>query len=437
MAATTQTWDVAVVGGGLAGLAAATTAARDGRRVVLLDAGALGGRARSTDRDGFTFNMGPHALYRGGPAERVLGDLGVAPTGGPPATSAWGVRAGELVPLASTPLSLLASRALTWREKIAVARFFVAVRRTDPAAVRGRTVTEWLAGLRLDGMAADVARSAIRVGTYTDAPDLLGADVAVTQLRTALGPGVRYLDGGWGGMVAALAERARAAGVELRSGARVTAVDDGPQGPVVATADAALHCGAVVVASGTPDAAGGLLGGRPAAWSALGPPVTASCLDLGVRGVPTHRAVIGLDEPTYCSVHSPPADLAPEGCAVVAVAEYHRPGADRSDPTEQRRRLEAVARRAGIDDDDVVTARFLHAMVVAGAVPTAEGGGLGGRPEVAVPGRPGVFVAGDWVGADGFLADAALASGADAGRRAAAVAARARVGTEVPTVPVP
>lgn len=433
MATTTETWDVAVVGGGLAGLAAAATAARSGRRVVLVDAGALGGRARSTERDGFTFNLGPHALYRGGHAERVLDELGVTPTGGPPATSAWGVRDGELVPLASTPLSLLASRALSWREKLAVARFFLAVRRTDPEAARGRTVTEWLTGLRLDGMAADVARSAIRVGTYTDAPDLLGADVAVTQLRTALGPGVRYLDDGWGGLVSALAERARAAGVELRAGARVTAVDDGPDGPVVATADAVLHCGAVVVAAGTPDAAGGLLGGRPAAWRALGPPVTASCLDLGVRRVPPRRAVIGLDEPTYCSVHSPPARLAPDGCAVVAVAEYHRPGADRPDRTAQRRRLEAVARRAGIGDDDVVTARFLPAMVVAGAVPTAEGGGLVGRPEVAVAGRPGVLVAGDWVGPDGFLADAALASGADAGRRAAVVAARARVDADVPT----
>jgi hypothetical protein len=34
-------------------------------------------------------------------------------------------------------------------------------------------------------------------------------------------------------------------------------------------------------------------------------------------------------------------------------------------------------------------------------------------------GHEGVLVAGDWVGADGHLADAALASGEDAGRRAA------------------
>jgi len=46
---------------------------------------------------------------------------------------------------------------------------------------------------------------------------------------------------------------------------------------------------------------------------------------------------------------------------------------------------------------------------------------VAGRPPVAVPGRPGVHVAGDWVGPRGLLADAALSSGAEAGRAAAGV----------------
>ena len=43
-----------------------------------------------------------------------------------------------------------------------------------------------------------------------------------------------------------------------------------------------------------------------------------------------------------------------------------------------------------------------------------------------MPGLPGAFVAGDWVGPVGMLADAALASGAHAGRLAAARSARSR-----------
>src|SRR5688572_302733 len=76
-------FDVAVVGGGLAGLAAAAYLARAGRRVAVYErASAPGGRA-ATRRDGeFRFNQGPHALYRGGRGVEVLRELGVAIDGG-------------------------------------------------------------------------------------------------------------------------------------------------------------------------------------------------------------------------------------------------------------------------------------------------------------------------------------------------------------------
>ena len=45
------------------------------------------------------------------------------------------------------------------------------------------------------------------------------------------------------------------------------------------------------------------------------------------------------------------------------------------------------------------------------------------RPSVADTGLDGVFVAGDWLGGAGHLADAALATGEEAGRRAARHAA--------------
>ena len=67
----------------------------------------------------------------------------------------------------------------------------------------------------------------------------------------------------------------------------------------------------------------------------------------------------------------------------------------------------------------MVVDRFLHRMVVAHALPRP-GSGLAGRPPVEVASHPGVFVAGDWVGPEGMLADASLASAERAATRAVA-----------------
>jgi pyruvate/2-oxoglutarate dehydrogenase complex dihydrolipoamide dehydrogenase (E3) component len=75
-----------------------------------------------------------------------------------------------------------------------------------------------------------------------------------------------------------------------------------------------------------------------------------------------------------------------------------------------------------------VVRRFVPDFLVSNALVAAEDGGYRGRPVVAVEDAPGVFVAGDWVGREGQLADAALASArcavdAIAGRAHAARAA--------------
>lgn len=63
--------------------------------------------------------------------------------------------------------------------------------------------------------------------------------------------------------------------------------------------------------------------------------------------------------------------------------------------------------------------RALHGMVVTHGAPTAAGGGLAGRPSSTSLGLLGVFVAGDWVGPSGLIADASAASGEQAGIAAA------------------
>ena len=64
----------------------------------------------------------------------------------------------------------------------------------------------------------------------------------------------------------------------------------------------------------------------------------------------------------------------------------------------------------------VARASFLRRMTVTSVLPTAIRGGLAGRPGPVVAEHPGVFLAGDWVGPVGMLADASLASAVTAGR---------------------
>lgn len=60
---TTNHYDVVIVGGGSCGLSAAAYLSSKGKKVALLERGALGGRAVTLKIKGFNFNFGAHAIY--------------------------------------------------------------------------------------------------------------------------------------------------------------------------------------------------------------------------------------------------------------------------------------------------------------------------------------------------------------------------------------
>ena len=399
-------WDVIVIGAGLAGLAAGATATKAGSATLVLDAHVPGGRARVTTRDGFVFNRGGHALYKGG--EEVLRSLGIEPQGGSlPFGRYQALLGGELHLMPTGPGSLRRTTLLGRKDKEAYAALLARLPLLHPQRYAGASVSQWIADAGLGPAGAAVVTALVRWTTFASDMNTFAADAAIDQLQRAAS-GVLYLDGGWAQLVAGLA-----ALCQVRTGIKVTGVASAAGRVEVATSSGLLVAHSVIIAVGRPEAAVRLLPAAPG-WGDLGPAVTAACLDAGLRRVPDPGYVLGIDAPVYAGVQSPPARQAPAGQAVIA--------ASRCGPTDakaDRALLQAHLARAGVREEDVVTSRFLPRMVVVGAAPIAARGGLAGRPAVDATGLPGVYLAGDWVGPTGLLADAALASGQAAALRAA------------------
>ena len=370
-------------------MVAAARLAEGGIETTLLEAGShLGGRAASELREGFFLNQGPHALYVGGPALRELRAMGIQlDMWNPASVNSVFVRDGK-------PKRSLGGEA-------GLLRLLRPLLRNRPEELSGISTTDWLEQTLRSEKARAAAAALVRVTTFVADQGSLSADVAATQLRIGLFPGVRYLRGGWQQLVDALAAHAAQQGATLRTRAAARVIHGEARGWTVALDEQTLHADVLVVAAGGPEVVTKLLGEK--APAAPGPAAELSVLDLGLKELPrrTRRFALGIDAPTYLSRHSPPDHR--DG-ALLSLASYAR---------EPRAALEAMADTVQPGWRQQVTLeRFLPRMVAVSAIPTPATGGLAGRP--AVDRGDGLYLAGDWVGPEGWLVDSAIASGAAA-----------------------
>ncbi len=408
---------VAVVGGGLAGLVAAVTAAEEGAAVVLFEgSSSFGGRASTVKENGFRFNLGPHALYKLGAARRFLLERGIDPAGSAPSSVPGLAFDGEkLHRLPAGILSLLRTSLLRWSEKAELAGLLGRLPKLDAEALVGTSQRQWIERLSSSARVRAFLLAVGRLTTYANAPDLLDAGAALRQLQLALAGNVRYLDGGWQRMVDSLVEKCVEEGVEVCSGRRVTGVAG-----VVGALNVTLESGAsrrvegVIVAT-TPATAARLIAPQGSAetrrWTSS-IPVKATCLDLALSRLPNPRGhfALGIDTPLYLSVHSAVAELAPRGAALVHVARYLAPDEEVGEGVGE---LEQLMDRVQPGWRELeVSRRVLSRVTVTQAL--VEVGDSRPLPEES--GRVGIRIAGDWVGPEGMLADASFASAERAAR---------------------
>jgi phytoene dehydrogenase-like protein len=409
--------DVVVVGGGMAGLTAACYLARAQMEVTVIEkASYLGGRAATQDFDGFRFNRGGHALYTGGAASRILDELGVSYEYGIPKRT-FVMQGGKLSLFPADPLGFLRTNVLNAVDKLALVRLLVALGAAKPQALAKTSVQGWLDQNVRRPQLRRLMTGLARTFVYSTALDLVSVELFVEKLQRALRHPVHYVDGGWGTLVDELRAVAEQTGARIVSDAQVEGVEisDGHARSVRLRDGSLVRASAVVVATSPRDAARLVDGGEHPAMHQIVDgliPARIACLDVALERlpVPDRPIVQDLDGPRFMSAQSVYSRVGPEGAALIISFKQldpRHPG----DPREDERDLEDLLDAAQPGWRGVLVKRqYLPRIEAVGTLPTAREGGFAGRPGPRVPGLDNLYLAGDWVGSEGFLADASMAS---------------------------
>jgi len=364
-----------IVGGGIAGLTAAVSAAEAGFDVTLLEAKqTLGGKAWTTDQE-FRANWGPHVVYSDGP----LWD--------------WLSRRCLAEPAARAPrLAPIVFRMNGRRRRIPPPSLIRALRRVCRARAPVEvSFLDWAAAIVGGEHARRIANFA-GVVTFDHDPGRLSAAFVQPRVRraTTFPPQVRYLPGGWATMTDRVAAYARHCGVDIRTDVHVDTMPDPP----------------VILAVPLP-VASSLIGGEPLRGSGT----RTALLDVGLAGRPRPPfAISDLDASGWVETFSiPDPTLAPRGDHLLQGQAGMRPG----EPLE-----DAIARIEALMDVGAPGWRDREMWRRRGRIENETGAldlpGTTWQDRPGIDQGNGIYLTGDMVAAPGLLAEVSHTSAINA-----------------------
>jgi len=256
-----------------------------------------------------------------------------------------------------------------------------------------------------------------RTFVYSSALDLVSAELFVEKFQRSLRHPVHYIDGGWRTLVDGLRAAAERRGARIVSDAHVEGVElgDGHARGVRLRDGSLVPASAVVVATSPRDANMLVDGGEHPATRQIVDgliPARIACLDVALSRlpVPDRPIVQDLDGPRFMSAQSVYSRVAPEGAALIIAFKQLDPR-HAGDPREDERDLEDLLDAAQPGwRGALVRRQYLPRIEAVGALPTAREGGFAGRPGPRLAGVNNLYLAADWVGPEGFLVDASMAS---------------------------
>ncbi|QOR68149.1 FAD-dependent oxidoreductase [Cytobacillus suaedae] len=412
-------WDCVIIGGGISGLVAANFLRRSGKTVLIIEKSKkVGGRAITKEVKGGFLNLGPHALYEDGHSMQILKELGISLEGGSPDIDGILLSKNVLCPLPTSPFSLLTSKLIDWKGKMELIQFYLKLERGKEEPLKHVSFKDWLDEHIHSEKAKQFLLTLMRLSTYCSNPDDLSAEVVFKRLRMKK---TIYLKNGWQTMVDALREEAVKMGVAIVSGCSAQSITGTFPKMQVKTNDNRILLARNVLSTLDPSSLSRLVQEHEHSGSlhflTEMRPVYSASLDVILDSIPKPSVsfALSLDSGFYFSNHSKVTKLSRnDKHEVIHVLKYVNSDEQLSKEEQEAQLLSFMGLIQPGWEKSVVYKRYLHNMVV---THVNSKGGVSTRPDPEVLQLPGLYIAGDWVGDEGWLVDASFKSAEKAAAR--------------------